>query len=76
MNDQPIQPFEEFVIWYKTILRPPPSNEWFMGRYNGKEIMPTFIIGGAICLSIRVFPLEGRVEVVQHTKALPPEWRP
>lgn len=74
MDQQPT--FEAFTIWYKTMLRPPPNNEWFMGRYANQEIMPTFIIGGSVCLSVRLYPEEGRFEICQHQLALPPEWRP
>lgn len=67
---------EPFFVWYRTLSSPPPSNEWFLGRYQNLEVMPTFIIGGAVCLSVRLYPAEGRFEICQHQLALPPEWRP
>jgi hypothetical protein len=59
--------------WRQTILEMPPLEQWFMGRYPGGEVMPTYILPG-VCLSVRM--KENELNVCQHTKGLPPEWRP
>ncbi len=60
--------------WLLTSMVQPPSDEWFFGRYVGGEVMPTYIIAGITCISVRV--AENEIKIVQHTLALPAEWRP
>jgi hypothetical protein len=68
----PIPPMSTFEFWHRTILSMPPMGVWFMGRYAGAEVMPTYLFPG-ICISCRV--VENEMKVIQHP-ALPPEWRP
>lgn len=71
--DQP-QPFEQFNIWYKTLLRPPPHNTWFTVRLDGVETRPAYIVAGN-CITVRMKPSHDGLDVIL-IKPLPPEWRP
>lgn len=70
------------LLWIKTAIAPPPEGQWFFGRYvdaTGNkpdgEVMPTYIFPQGPCLSVR-WTSENQLAVLQHTLALPPEWRP
>lgn len=60
-------------VWYNSEHVQPPHDEWFFGRYAELEVMPTIIIHGSVCLSVRC--KKGEINILQQL-GLPPEWRP
>lgn len=61
-------------MWNNTLLKPPPTDVWFMGKYPADEVMPTFLRHDGLCLSVRWNGAD--LQVIHHKIALPAEWRP